>query len=124
MVRLGEAESQISWNDADIESGPVLVRQYAPANESTIQDIHKNNIVAGLICDATGTHSLTADDAKHVEVVSDGVSYNPHIIDFAPLEGTNHLIFGFYAGPKMGYGQLVEVSKRGGIRAVRMLWWI
>src|SRR5689334_18955981 len=77
-----------SGNDNDIARKPVFVCQHSTATAPEMKAVLGDNIVAGWLCDATGTHSLTADEAKQVEVVSDGVAFNPRVIDFAPLLGS------------------------------------
>jgi len=102
----------------------ILVLHYAAADAAGYAAVSSGRILAGWVVDVAGARSVTADEAERVRdgIVSNGIGFNPAVIAFAPVNGTNHLVLGHFFGPRMDYGGMVEISRRSGIRTVRSLW--
>jgi len=124
VLRLAEEGWHGSGPEGDNPRTGILVLQYSPVDRAQLRLLCPGSILAAWVVDASGTRAITPDEARRLDSgkTSDGMGFDPAVISFAPLKGTNHLEIGHLYGPKMGHGEIVEVGRRGGIRFVERLW--
>ncbi len=124
VLRLAEEGWHRPGPEGDKPRTGILVLRYPPIDRAQLRLLSPGPILAAWVVDASGTRAITPEEARQLNggKTSDGMGFDPAVILFAPLKGTNHLEIGHLYGPTMGHGDIVEVGRRGGMRFVERLW--
>ena len=117
----------VAWHlgsaDEAQEGLPVLAEQHAASEHANSGAVWATDPVAAWWVDQHGSRQLTGEEARKERVAAaDGDFTGPGMLCFAPVTGTTFLVLGHMAAPRAGYGELIEIGPRGGIRFVLQLW--
>ena len=99
------------------------MEQHAASEHAYSGAVWANDPVAAWRVDQHGSCQLTGEEARKERVAAaDGDFTGPGMLCFAPVTGTTFLVLGHLVALRAGYGELIEIGARGGIRFVLRLW--